>query len=149
MSAMLKRLIIVFAALTVPVVVFFLIVVYVHRQEMAVAPPLFPIWSWGVVLMVLSVMCGIALPILMRTIFHAGALRDKKVDLHQYQKLQTGMIVVSLAGAYTACLAYLFLVPTLHLYASVLAGLYGIYSAIPVRRKLSADLKYYGLKIPE
>ena len=148
-SALLKKMTRVFSILCGPAALFFIIIFFLHRQEIAVTPPFWSRWTWGVVLLVLSVTFGIALPILMRTLFHSRTVRDKKVEFWRYEKLQVNLIIISVLGAFFACFAYLFLVAKFHLGASVLAGLYGIYSAIPVRRKVAADMKYYGLKDEE
>lgn len=146
MNALLKKMTRAFSILCGAAALFFIIIFFLHRQEIAVTPPFWSPWTWGVVLMVLSVAFGVALPILIRTLFHSRAVRNKRVEFWRYEKLQINLIIISVLGAFFACFAYLFLVAKFHLGASVLAGLYGIYSAIPVRRKLAADMKYYGLK---
>ena len=146
MSALLKKMRLAFSILCGVETLFFIFIFFLHRQEISVTPPFWSPWTWGVVLMVLSVIFGVALPILMRTLFHSQAARDKKVEFWRYERLQLNLIIISLMGAFFACFAYLFLVPEFHLGASVLAGLYGIYSAIPTRRKITAELNYYGLK---
>jgi hypothetical protein len=144
--ALLKKLTLLFGVLVGIAAVFFAVVYYIYYRKIAVTAPLFSIWVWGVILLVLTVLFSVALPILMRTLFHSRSVRNKKAEFFQYERLQTNLIIVHLIGAYTACLACLFLVPKFHLYASVVAGLYGIYAAIPNRKKISADLKYYGLE---
>jgi len=148
-DTLLKKLTLVFGILVGIAAVFFALIYLTHFRKITVTPPTFTIWVWGVILLVLTVWFSVALPILMRTLFHSKAVKNKKVEFGQYEKLQVNLIIVTLIGAYTACLAYLFLVPKLHLYGSVLAGLYGIYAAIPTRKKISADLAYYGLKREE
>ena len=145
-EALLKKLTVQFGILVGFATAFLGLVYLAHYQRITVTPPLFSIWTWGVILLVLTVFFGVALPILMRTLFHSKAVKNKKVEFSHYERLQINLIVVSMIGAYTACLAYLFLVPKFHLYASIIAGLYGIYAAIPARRKISADLSYYSLK---
>ena len=149
MSALLKKMRLVFCILCGAETLFFIFIFFLHRQEISVTPPFLSLWTWGFVLLVLSVTFGVALPILMRTLFHSQAARDKKVEFWRYEMLQLSLIIISLLGAFFACFAYLFLVPEFHLGASVLAGLYGIYSAIPNRRKITAELNYYGLKDQE
>ncbi|MCK5007745.1 MAG: hypothetical protein KAR73_10175 [Spirochaetales bacterium] len=145
-EALLKKLTVLFGILVGFATAFLGLVYLAHFKKITVTPPLFSIWTWGVILLVLTVFFGVALPILMRTLFHSKAVKNKKVEFSHYERLQINLIVVSMIGAYTACLAYLFLVPKFHLYASIIAGLYGIYAAIPARRKISADLSYYSLK---
>jgi hypothetical protein len=141
-----RKLTVLFGVLVGIAAVFFAVVYYIYYRKITVTAPLFSIFVWGVILLVLTVLFSAALPILMRTLFHSTAVKKKKAEFVEYEKLQINLIIVHLIGAYTACLACLFLVPRFHLYASVIAGLYGIYAAIPNRKKISADLKYYGLE---
>ena len=107
--------------------------------------PFFSERVWGIVCLVLSALCGIALPILMRTLYHERVHRKGKVSQANYRLLQLRIVVISLCAAYVAAVAYLFGTSRFHLGASVLAALYGVYGAIPYRKKVRADMKYYGL----
>ena len=129
-----------------PVILLFGLDVLLHQLQVEVAPPVGSLRLWGIVLLILSVGCGIALPILMRTLFQSRAAKKKSVSFEEYQRFILALTLVALSAALLADIAYLFVVPKLYLYGSVLAGLYGIYSAIPSRRKISAELKYYGLE---
>ena len=110
-----------------------------------VTPPLFSVRAWGILTLILSVLFGVALPILMRTYYHEYRFRKRKADHSSYRKLQINLVIVSTLGAYVALVAYLFSVPKLHLGASVIAGIYGVYSSIPSKGKHKADMNYYGL----
>ncbi len=140
-----KKLLKVFWIMITAALIFLSIGVFIHRSGISVEPPFGSAWSWGLALLILSVSCGIALPILMRTIFHEQAIKRRKVDFERFTSFQIYLIIVSLSAAFFACLAYLFLVPKFHLYASVLAGLYGVYSSIPSEKKIAGEMKYYGL----
>jgi hypothetical protein len=124
----------------------FLSIFFLHQSKISVNPPWFTLRVWGIIILVLSVSFGVAVPVLIRTYFHSKAVKSKNADFDNFSKLHCRLILVSLSGSFFACFAYLFIVPEFHLGASVLAGLYGIYSAIPVRKKLKAELNYYGLK---
>ena len=122
-----------------------LAVFLLHTAGIAVTPPLFSVRAWGILTLILSVLFGVALPILMRTYYHEYRFRKRKADHSSYRKLQINLVIVSTLGAYVALVAYLFSVPKLHLGASVIAGIYGVYSSIPSKGKHKADMNYYGL----
>ena len=116
-----------------------------HSMTITIQAPFGGLRAWGIFLLVLSVLLGVALPVLLRTMFNKRAVDRKHVDLTAFVAHQKRLVVISISAAYVACIAYLFLVPNLYLYGSVLAGLYGIYSAIPSERKLAGELRFYGL----
>ena len=146
MKELLKTLTIIFTILAAITALLFGGVAFIHRQNIKVEPPVLSLRGWGILLMLLAVILSVALPILLRTTFHSKAAREKKASFSSYSKLQKIIVAVSFAGAFFACLAYLFVTPKLHLYVAVLSGLYGIYGAIPARKKISGELAYYGLK---
>jgi hypothetical protein len=117
-----------------------------HRMKVAISPPFGQLRTWGIFLLIVSVILGVALPILLRTLFNRRAVEAKQVALVDFVAYQQRLVVVSISAAYVAGTAYLLLVPNLYLYGSVLAGLYGIYSAIPSERKLKGELRFYGVR---
>jgi predicted secreted protein len=112
-------------------------------MKVAISPPFGQLRAWGILLLIVSVILGVALPILLRTLFNSRAVEAKRVALVDFVAHQQRLVVVSISAAYVAGVAYLLLVPNLYLYGSVLAGLYGIYSAIPSERKLKGELRFY------
>jgi len=116
-----------------------------HRAGIDVAVPFGTLRLWGIALLVLSVACGVALPILLRALFQTRAAERGKVTIEGYERLQVRIMLLVLAAALAADAAYLFPVPPLYLYGCVLAALYGIYSIIPSSRKIAGELRYYGL----
>jgi hypothetical protein len=134
-----------FWVLTVLAIAFLGLGYLLHKSNITIQAPFGSLRAWGIFLLVLSVILGVALPILLRTLFNKRAVEEKHVELVLFLAHQKRLVVVSVSAAYAACIAYLFLVPNLYLYGSVLAGLYGIYSAIPSERKLKGELRYYGL----
>lgn len=140
-----KKLIKVFVLLLLPALALFVLAYIGHRTGLRVAAP-GNLKVWGIVLLLLSVILSVALPILLRAVFHDRSARRKLVEYWQYERFQVRQMAVTLAGAVFAGLAYLLLVPRFHLYGSVLAALYGVYSVLPARRKLAGEMKYY--KIP-
>lgn len=116
-----------------------------HRMGITISSPPGSLKLWGIVLLTLAAMLGIALPILMRTLFNKRAVQAKKVSMSEFVIHHKRLIAVAISAAYVAGIAYILVVPGLYLYGSVLCGLYGIYSAIPQERKLKGEMRYYGL----
>jgi len=100
---------------------------------------------WGIFLLVFSVTFGVALPVLLRTFFHGKYVKQKSVDYSEYVLYQRNMIVVCSIAIVSASIAYLFIVSPLYMYGSILAALYGVYSALPFREKIVNELKIYKL----
>jgi len=134
-----------FWVLTVVAVAFLGVGFLLHKMTITIQAPFGSLRAWGIFLLVLSVILGVALPILIRTMFNKRAVDAKRVSLAAFVAHQKRVVVVSVSAAYTAGIAYLLMLPNLYLYGSVLAGLYGIYSAIPSERKLKGELRFYGL----
>jgi hypothetical protein len=111
-------------------------------MKVAISPPFGQFRVWGILLLIVSV--GVTLPILLRTLFNRRAVEVKQVALVDFVAHQQRLVVVSISAAYVTGVAYLLLVPNLYLYGSVLAGLYGIYSAIPSERKLKGSFASTG-----
>jgi hypothetical protein len=100
---------------------------------------------WGILLLTLAAVLGVAVPILVRTMFNKRAVSAKHVAMADFAAHQKRLVAIPITAAYVAGVAYLLAVPGLYLYGSVLCGLYGIYSAIPQERKLKGEMRYYGL----
>ena len=116
-----------------------------HRMDISISPLVGGLRAWGIFLLVVSVFMGVALPVLIRTLFNKRAVDAKHVDLASFVAYQKRIVIISVSAAYVAGIAYMLVVPNLYLYGSVLAGLYGIYSAVPSERKLAGELRFYGL----
>jgi hypothetical protein len=144
---LLEKMRIIFWIMTSGAIIFFIINIIVHYViKVSVKPP-GSLFYWGLALFILSVITGAALPVLMRTVFHSRAYKKKSAQFNDYAQHKQLVIVISLLASIPANCAYLFLVPKLYLYGSVLAGLYGIYAALPSERKITGELKYYGLEV--
>jgi hypothetical protein len=134
-----------FISLTSIVLVLFLIIL-MHLLKARMRLPVRLIDFWGIVLTTLSVISGIAAPILLRIVFQVRTLKTKKqVGMELFINLQKVLILIPLFASFCANLAYLFLLPRQYLYTTILAALYGIYSCRPSKQKLAIELRYYGL----
>ena len=134
-----------FWVLTVVAIVFLGLGYLLHKSNTTLQARFGGLRAWGIFLLLLSVILGVALPILLRTMFNKRAVDAKRVSLAAFVAHQKRLVIISISAAYAAGIAYLLMVPNLYLYGSVLAGLYGIYSAIPSERKLKGELRFYGL----
>ena len=116
-----------------------------HRMEIRIAVSVENPKALGILLLVLAALLGVALPILLRTLFNKQAVSAKHVDKADFVAHQRRLVVIPVCAAYAAGVAYLLRLTGLYLYGAVLCGLYGIYSALPQERKLKGEMRYYGL----
>jgi len=116
-----------------------------HRRGLTIPSSPAGLKIWGILLLTLAAILGVALPILMRTLFNRRAVSAKHVSKSEFVAHHKRLIIIAISAAYVAGAAYILVVPGLYLYGSVLCGLYGIYSAIPQERKLKGEMRYYGL----
>jgi predicted secreted protein len=144
-SELLKTLNRLFWTLTAIAVVFLGLGYLLHRMGIKISSPQTGLKIWGIFLLVFAAMLGVALPILMRTLFNKRAVNAKHVSKAEFAAHHKRLIIIAISAAYVAGVAYILVVPGLYLYGSVLCGLYGIYSAIPQERKLKGEMRYYGL----
>jgi hypothetical protein len=110
-----------------------------HRMGISIPSSVEGLRTWGILLLTLAAILGVALPILLRTMFNKRAVNAKQVSKVEFVAHQKRLIAIAISAA------YLLVVPGLYQYGSVLCGLYGIYSAIPQERKLKGEMRYYGL----
>ena len=134
-----------FWTLTVIAVAFLGLGYLLYRMEINFSTSLGNPQVWGIFLLTLAALLGVALPILLRTLFNKRAVEKKQVTTADCIAHQRRLVVIPVCAAFAAGVAYLLKLPGLYLYGSVLCGLYGIYSAIPQERKLKGEMRYYGL----
>ncbi len=120
-------------------------VVVVHQLGIRISPP-GSIRVWGIILFILSVALGAALPVFLRTSFHSKYIKKNSIGKTEYLAYQQKVITVCSIAVVSASLAYLFIVSSLYMYGSILAALYGIYSALPFKEKIVNELKIYKLE---
>ncbi len=117
-----------------------------HKYGITVQVPPGSPRLWGILFLLLTALCCIATPILIRTGFHDRAVKNKNVTRAQFEKYQKGIILTTFAGAFIADLAYLFLAGQFYVYGCILAAIYGVYGAIPTRKKITAEMRFYNLE---
>ncbi|MCK5201895.1 MAG: hypothetical protein KAR21_26255 [Spirochaetales bacterium] len=126
-------------------IILFAGVVLVHQSGIRITAP-WNIRIWGISLLVFSVAFGVAFPVLFRTSFHGKYLKHNSTTISEYLIYQRTLIAVCSIAIISASIAYLFIVSPLYMYGSILAALYGIYSAIPFKEKIVNELKIYKLE---
>lgn len=119
-------------------------VVILHQLDIRIVPP-GNIRVWGILLFVLSVALGAALPVFFRTSFHSRYIKQSGVSILEYLAHQRNLIAICSISVIPASIAYLFIVSPLYMYGSILAALYGIYSTLPFKEKIVNELKIYKL----
>ncbi len=124
----------------------FILIFLLHRYGITSSMYTGNLWILGIILLVLTTAFCVAIPILARSIYVSRTLKERRFSLEGYIRIQIRLVFLSLGGALFAALAYLFLVPKLHLYASMIAALYGVYSAIPSKKKIQGEINYFSTK---
>ncbi|MBN2050287.1 MAG: hypothetical protein JW760_07580 [Spirochaetales bacterium] len=121
----------------------FLLIFFLHKKELS--PSLTPevLRPLGIGLLIATVCFSVAVSILLRTFFVSKALKSRKFDLWQYHSLQMKLVIFPMIGVLPAALGYLFRLPKLYLYGSMIVALYGVYSALPSLKKIRGELNYF------
>jgi len=121
----------------------FILIFFLHRG--GISPELAPgaLRAFGIVLLILTAALCAAAPILVRSLYVSRTLKAKQFKLAEYARLQKNLTTLPMAGALFAGLSYFLLVPKLHLYAAMIAALYGVYSAIPAKKKIRGEINYF------
>ncbi|MCD6397878.1 MAG: hypothetical protein J7L71_10090 [Spirochaetaceae bacterium] len=126
-------------------ILLFIGVVILQKLEIRIIPP-GSIRIWGILLFVLAAAFGVALPILQRTSFHDKFLKDNNVNIAEYIEYQKRLFILCSIAVVPASFAYMFIVSPLYMYGSVLAALYGIYSTLPFKDKITKELRMYKIE---
>ncbi len=126
-------------------ILFFAGVVILQILEIRIIPP-GNIRIWGILLFVLAAAFGAAIPVLQRTLFHDKFLKDNIVNISKYIKYQKKLFILCSVAVIPASFAYMFIVSPLYMYGSVLAALYGIYSTLPFKDKITKELRIYKIE---
>ena len=125
--------------------VLFIFDVIVHYLFSSVTPPVFGLRTWGYFMFVISLIGGVGAPILLRLNFQKNASKVKMTTIEGYNRLQNMLLLSVFISSISAVIAYLFPVQLLYLYGSFFSCLYGIYSVIPYKKKIAAELRFYKL----
>lgn len=135
----------IFAVLFIIAAALFVGDVIAHKTIISIEPPLFSLKTWGYFLFVISLITGVGVPILLRANFQKNAARTKLATIEGYNKLQQLLLVSVFISCISADAAYFFPVHIFYLYGAFFSCLYGIYSVIPYRKKIAAEMKFYNL----
>jgi hypothetical protein len=77
-----------------------------HRMEITIPVSVGNPKVWGILLLVLAALLGVALPILLRTLFNKQAVSAKHVDKADFIAHQRSLVVIPVCAAYAAGVAY-------------------------------------------
>lgn len=105
------------------------------------------IYNWGTICVFGSMGFGVIIPIVLRLVFHNNAIKNTKVTVGDYRKHQKLQVEITFLGTVFIIPALLFDIPMVHLYVTVLAVLYGIYSVIPSMKKIIGETNLYNINI--
>jgi len=94
-------------------------------------------------MLILAAGCGIAGPILYRSLFayrrrHLAKLPE--TEFYKFERNQTG---IALAAPYLALAGFLMQLPRFHMAAVVLMALYAVYTAYPLEARIRLDEKIF------
>ncbi len=92
-----------------------------------------------------TVIFSVALPIIIRLIFCRKKEQQRGLSFREFRLFKLLSLGSVCLGSIFAAWSLLIPVFRYHLYLSVLAALYGIYSVLPFQRSLVYDLKIYGV----
>ncbi|MDC7125798.1 MAG: hypothetical protein PQJ46_09530, partial [Spirochaetales bacterium] len=112
----LKKLFIVYLAIAVLLFAFDIVF---HKFCAPVTPLFFSLKLWGYFLFVISLITGVAVPILLRTNFHKHASITGIATLEGYLRLQKLLLFSAFISTLAADIAYFFPVNSVYLYVSV------------------------------
>ncbi|MDC7226833.1 MAG: hypothetical protein PQJ61_08705 [Spirochaetales bacterium] len=116
-----------------------------HYTAVAIKPPLFSTKTWGYFMFVIALFSGVGVPIFLRSSFQRNAAKTGIAKLDGYQRLQSLLMFSVFISCIASDIAYFFPVQTFYLYGAFFSCLYGIYSVIPYRKKIAAEMKFYKL----
>ncbi len=134
-----------FAAYIIIAAVLFVLDIIIHKIFPPVEPPVLNLRTWGYFMFVISLFGGIGAPILLRLNFQKNAAKTKIATLDGYIRLQKMLFLSIFISCVSAVIAYLFPVQIFYLYGAFFSTLYGIYSVIPYKKKIGAEMRFYKL----
>lgn len=121
----------------------FITMFLLHRAGLPPALDQKIIWTVGIVILMSVAIIAVATPILLRSLFMAKTIKTRQFSLDEYRRLLIWTIILPMGGAFAASIAYFFMVPKLHLLTTMMFSLYGVYSAIPARKKITGEIIYF------
>ncbi|NIA23878.1 MAG: hypothetical protein GWP03_06970 [Proteobacteria bacterium] len=149
MKDIIKRLRTTYFIMVIPIFLLIFTIFALHKYKILIAFNSKYIGYIGLFLFVLSATFGIALPILMRNLFRYKAIKKGDIDISLFFNFENKTLFITLISGYIANIAYILLVPKLHLYGSIIIALYAIYVSYPEKKKIIVDLKTFGMDIKD
>ena len=116
-----------------------------HYLAEPIESPLFSLKTWGYFMFIISLFCGVGIPILLRANFQKISAKNGIAEIEGYLGLQMKLLLSVFISCISAVIAYFFPVQLLYLYGAFFSCLYGIYSVIPYKKKIAAEMRFYKL----
>lgn len=96
-----------------------------------------------------SVVGTLALPILTRTMFYKKCVKNKGLLPADFFHMELIILISVLAGCIFVLFSYFAPIYRYHLYLSVFAGIYGLYTVFPSDKIYNKDIKAFRVKYNE
>lgn len=101
------------------------------------------------IVLVGATLFSVALPILFRTGYYQKSLKDKGLDISDYYNFKLFLNISILIGSLFALYGYYYPIYKYHLYFSIFACIWGIYSIFPSVKVVEKDFITYKVKTEE
>ncbi len=127
-----------------PALVLFAVLYAVKKFELVDTRPLLLGNPWlGPVLLLVAGGCGVAGPILLRTLFVRGLRNARRVEEGRLERFERRILAVALAAPYAALAAAFLEVPTVFFGGAVLSAFYAVYYFYPSERRLAHERRIF------
>lgn len=95
------------------------------------------------VILVATAFFSIAFPILFRTYFYQKGMKDKILSKKNYLLMKNLIIISITIGAIISIIGYFIPIYKYHMYLSILAGIWGVYSIFPSKVVVKKEVKEF------
>ncbi len=127
-----------------PAGVVFAVLYGVAKLELVDPRPFTSANRWlGPVLLTLAAGCGVAAPILLRTLFVRGVRDSAGVAPARLEAFERRLLVVALVAPYAAVAAAFLQVPTVFFGGAVLSAFYAAYYLYPSERRIAHERRLF------
>ena len=113
-----------------------------HLAEGALAWTSSPV-PWGPVIFTFTVVCGLAGPILYRTILVFVCRKKTHLDAKTFMRVERHIILIGMASLFLAMGADVLGVPFFYRAGALLTAFYAVYCVFPSRKRLSLDRRLF------
>jgi len=100
----------------------------------------------GMMIFLLAAMCGLAIPLLLRTLFVYRHRTAQWIGKDELEGFERRLLFVSLISPYLAVLAAFFEIGTVHFAMTVLAAFYALYYFYPSKKRVLYEQKIFRVR---